>query len=92
MYLIIISIFTLIPLLGLSGFIAYRILKLIKSKIDLLRKKEDNVIKHQNSIARQDEQHDTNDSDQELPDRILHPQEYALKMDSFERVNYVRVS
>ena len=93
LYLIIVSIFTLLPLLGLSGFIAYRILKWIKSKLDLLRTKK-HIIKHQSSIARQDQQYDTNvnDQEQELPDRILHPQQYALEMNNFENVNYVRVS
>ena len=92
LYLIIVSIFTLLPLLGLSGFIAYRILKWIKSKLDLLRTKK-HIIKHRSSIA-QDQQYDTNvnDQEQELPDRILHPQQYALEMNNFENVNYVRVS
>ena len=91
LYAITISTFTFLPLLCLIGFIAYRILKRIWSKLNLFQTKK-HTVKHQSaneSIAQQD---DINDSNQELPDRVLHPQQYAMEMNGFANVNYVRAS
>ena len=97
LYAIILSIFTFLPLLGLSGFIAYRILKKIKNELDLpLIKKH--TVNHQDTndsktaIAQQDLQDDIDDSGQELPDRMLHPQQYTIEINRFDNVKYVRAS
>ena len=89
-YAVILSIFTLLPLLGLSGFIGYRILKKCTgSKLDVFNTKNQIIVKSTSAIAQQD---DISDSDHELPDRMLHPQQYALENNSFENVDYVRAS
>ena len=87
LYAIILSIFSFLPPLGLTGFIAYRIvnLKTIGSKLNLIRTKK-HTVNHQSSnesttaIAQHDLQDD--DSDQKLPDCMLHPQQYT---NSFEK-------
>ena len=93
LYAITISVFTFLPLLSLIGFIAYRKLRWFWSKLNCFKLKKD-TFKHQisNSIAQEDQQDNINDSDQELPDRVLHPQQYVVRMDSFANVNYVRAS
>ena len=92
LYVSAIAIFTFLPLLGLAVFIAYRILKRIRSKLDLCRIKKYivNSNKPTAAIVQQDLQDD--DSDQGLPDRMLHPQQYKIEMNNFENVNYVRAS
>ena len=92
-YAIILSIFSFLPLLGLTGFIAHRLcLKRIGSKLDLFHKKKHYTINSNKPIAAIAQQDDINDSDPELPDRMLRPQQYMLEMNNFENVNYVRAS
>ena len=95
-YAILLSIFIFLPLLGLTGFIAYVIfLKRIRSKLDLFRTKKQTVNSNDPTaaIAQQHLQDDIDDhSDPELPDRMLRPQQYTLAMNSFENVNYVKAS
>ena len=44
-------------------------------------------------IAQQDIHDNIDDSEQELPDHVLHPQEYnMIETNSFENVNYVSAS
>ena len=91
LYVMAISVFTFVPILGLAVFIAYRILKRIRSKLDLCRIIKKHTVNSNEptvAIAQQDLQDD--DSDPELPDRMLHPQQYTVEMNSFENVNYVR--
>ena len=97
LYESIISILNFVPLLGLTVFIAYGLLKKIKSKLDLrFRIKQFTVIsrsmKPTAAIVQQDLQDDLDDDNQELPDRMLHPQQYAVEMNGFENVNYIKAS
>ena len=96
LYAIALSVFSFLPILGLSGFIAYRIFKRIKNKLNLLCTQMYTVNKSSNesNIAQQDLQleDDIDDSDRELPDRMLYPQQYTMEMNSFENVKYVRAS
>ena len=92
-----ICIFTFLPLLGLSGFIAYRILKKIKNELDLFRIKKQTVNRQNTNDsttvnAQQNLQDDFDDSGRELPDRMLHPQQYTIEMNRFKNVKYVRAS
>lgn len=93
-YAINLSFFSFLPLLGLTGFIAYRILKRISSELHLFRTKKHTFSsrKPTAAISRQDLHDEVNDIDQELPDRMLHPQQYALDINSFESVDYERAS
>ena len=87
-YAIIIAIFGILPLLSLTGFIAYRILRRIKNELDLFRTKIEK--KEQSSETTTIAQQDLSD-DPELPDRVLHPQQYTfLRMKNFSNVNYVK--
>ena len=87
-YAIIVAIFSVLPLLSLTGFIAYRILRRIKNELDLFRTKIER--KEQPSKTTTMAQQDLND-DPELPDRVLHPQQYTfLRMKNFSNVNYVK--
>ena len=89
--LITICIFVPLPLLGLTGFIAYRILRRIKNERDLFHTKMESR-KWRSSKATAIAQQDLND-DPELPDRVLHPQQYNfVKMKNFTNVNYVKAS
>ena len=98
-YAITLSVFSFIPILGLLGFIAYRIFKKISiknhGKLNLFRIKAHTINKSSNEAQQglQLEDDIANYShDQELPDRMLHPRQYTLDMNSFENVNYVRAS
>ena len=87
LYAITISIFGILPLLSLTGFIAYRILRRIKNELDLFRTKmERKEQSSETTIAQQDLS-----DDPELPDRVLHPQQYTfVRMKKFSNVNYVK--
>ena len=89
-YVIIISILGVLPLLSLTGFIAYRILRKIKINLDLFRIKVERKKRSSNTTAIV--QQNLN-NDPELPDRVLHPQQYNfIKMKNFESVNYINAS
>ena len=96
-YAVILSIFSFLPLLGLIVFIAYGVLKRIRSELYLTSHTKQHAVNSNKpkavpGIVRQD-QHSIDNSDQELPDRMLHPQEYnIIEMNGFENVNYVRAS
>ena len=95
-YAVILSIFSFLPLLGLIVFIAYGIFKRIRRLSELYHTEQhaanSNKPKAGHGTIRQD-QHSIDNSDQELPDRMLHPQEYdIIEMNGFEHVNYVRAS
>ena len=91
-YVIIICIFSLLPLLGLTGFVAYGILRRIRSELDLFHTKMENKKRRSSKTSAIIAQQDLND-DPELPDRVLHPQQYNfVKMKSFANVNYVTAS
>ena len=92
-YAVILSIFSFLPLLGLIVFIAYRIFKRIRRLSELYHRKQHATNpKAGHGTIRQD-QHSIDNSDQELPDCMLHPQEYdIIEMNGFENVNYVRAS
>jgi hypothetical protein len=98
-YAVVLSIFGFLPLLGLIVFIAYRILKRIRSELYPSRTKQLAVNSNQPTadIPQQD-QYAFNDGDQQLPDRMLHPREYknnnntTIEMNPFENVSYVRAS
>lgn len=90
LYAIIIAIFSNLPLLSLSGFIAYRILRRIKSELGLFHTKTER--KKRSSTTTAIVQQNLN-NDPELPDRVLHPQQYNfIKMKNFESVNYINAS
>jgi hypothetical protein len=94
-YAVVISIFSSLPLLGLTVFIAYRIFKRIRVELHPSHTKRHALSSNEPtaSIAQQDIRDGIDDSDQELPDRMLHPQEYnIIEMNCFENVNYVRAS
>ena len=93
-YVVILSIFVFLPLLGLTGFIAYRILKRIKSGPYPFGRKKHNINLSESTaiIPQQDLQDDIDYSDQALPDRIQNPQLYTVDMYRFENVNYVKAS
>ena len=87
LYASVIGIFSVLPLLGLTGCIAYRILRRIVTELDLFRTKMASK-KLSNKTAPMAQQ-DLND-DPELPDRVLHPQQYNfVRMKHFANVNYV---
>jgi hypothetical protein len=87
-YAITLAIFSALPLLSLTGFIAYRILRSIKNQLGLFRTKME--MKEQSSKTTAIAQQDLSD-DPELPDRVLHPQQYnLLRMKKFSNVNYVK--
>ena len=89
-YAIIIATFSVLPLLSLTGFIAYRILRRIKNELDLFRTKIER--KERSSETTTIAQQNLTD-DPELPDRVLHPQQYifmSLRMKNFSNVNYVK--
>ena len=89
-YAIIIAIFSVLPLLSLTGFIAYRILRRIKNELDLFRTKMERKEQSSKTTTRSNPQQDLSD-DPELPDRVLHPQQYTfLRMKKFSNVNYVK--
>ena len=89
-YAIIIAIFSILPLLALSGFIAYRILKRINSELGLFHTKMGRM--KRSSKTKVMAQQDLSD-DPGLPDRVLRPQQYnLLKVKTFESVNYVKAS
>ena len=92
-YAVILSIFSMFPFLGLSGFIAYRILKCTGSKLDVFNTKKHTIISSIEPTSDNSKQN-SQESDQELPDRMLHPQHYALDVNNFENFNvdYVRAS
>ena len=86
------SIFSIFPLLGLSGFIAYRIFKKCTgSRLDVFNTKKHTIVNSIEAISA-NAQLDSQNGNQELPDRMLHPQQYALDMNNFKNVDYVRVS
>ena len=91
LYVIIIAIFNVLPLLSLTGFIGYRILKRIKSElVGLSFRTKMESKKHSSKTTAIAQQEDLS-NDPELPDRLLHPQQYDLvKMTNFEGVNYVK--
>ena len=94
-YAVILSIFSFLPLLGLTVFIAYRIFKRIwpwamREPYPFRLYYAVHSNKPTAGIAQQD---NVDDSEQELPDRVLHPQEYnMIEANSFENVNYVSAS
>ena len=90
-YAIIITIFSVLPLLSLTVFIGYRILRRIRSELCLLCTKK-HTVNSTAAIAQQELLDDSDNHDQELPDRMLHPRHYTIEMNSFENVNYVKVS
>ena len=82
LYAITICIFGILPLLSLTGFIAYRILRRIKNELDLFCTK----------MERKEQSSETTTIDPELPDRVLHPQQYTfMRMKNFSNVDYVKV-
>jgi hypothetical protein len=88
LYASIIAIFGVLPLLSLTGFIAYRILRSIKNELGLCRMKMEK--NEQSSKTTAIVQQDLSD-DPELPDRVLRPQRYTmLRMKNFSNVNYVK--
>jgi hypothetical protein len=87
-YAIILAIFSALPLLSLTGFIAYRILRSIKNQLGLFRTKVER--KERSSKTTVITQQDLSD-DPELPDRVLRPQQYTmLRTKNFSNVNYVK--
>jgi hypothetical protein len=88
LYASIIAIFGVLPLLSLTGFIAYRILRSIKNVLGLFcMKMEKN---EQSSKITAIAQQDLSDGP-ELPDRVLRSQRYTmLRMKNFSNVNYVK--
>ena len=93
LYAITICVFSFLPLLSLTGFVTYRILRKIKNELDLFRTKK-NTCSHRssNETTTGFTQHDLN-YDPELPDRVLRPQQYNfVKMQNFAYVDYVRSS
>ena len=94
LYASILCIFGFLPLLGLSGFIAYKILRRIKIELDLYRTKKH--VSHQcsnKSTTAFAEDLQSNNSDRDLPDCLLHPKQYSVvDMKDFEDVNYVKAS
>jgi hypothetical protein len=87
-YAIILAIFSALPLLSLTGFIAYRILRSVKNQLGLFRTKME--MKERSSKTTAIAQQDLSD-DPELPDRVLRPQQYNfLRMKNFSNVNYVK--
>ena len=92
-YVSVISFLSLLPLLSLSGFIAYRVLRRMKSEVVLLcTKKPTSINRWFNNTKAAIAQQDLSD-DPELPDRVLRPQQYNfVKMKNFESVNYVETS
>ena len=94
-YVVILSIFVFLPLLCLMGFIAYRILKKIKSGPYPFGRKKHNINSSESTavIPQQDLlEDDIDNSDQALPDRIQNPQLYTVDMYRFENVNYMKAS
>ena len=79
-YAIIIAIFSVLPLLSLIGFIAYRILRRIKNELDLFRTKMER--KEQSSKTITITQQNLSD-DPELPDRDLHKLPNTMSCDFF---------
>ena len=74
--------------MSLTGFIAYRILRRIKNELDLFRTKMER--KEQSSETTTISEQDLSD-DPELPDRVLHPQQYTfIRMKNFSNVNYMK--
>ena len=90
LYAVVLSVFASLPLLGLIGFIAYTILKRMIGSGSCLfctKKHTSNTNKSIAVISQQAVQDGVSNGDQELPDRMLHPQKYIY---SFENINYVR--
>ena len=90
-YAIVLSLFTLLPLLGLMVAISYRIVRRIRS--ELRTRCQYSVTSHGSAAvasARQDSDDGFNDSDGELPDHMLHPQKYVtvLEINSFAGSSY----
>ena len=93
-YAIILSIFIFLLLLGPTGFVAYGILKRVRSGPYPFSRKKHDINSNESTaiIAQQDLQDNINNSDQALPDRMLNPQLYTVEMYGFENVNYVKAS
>jgi hypothetical protein len=88
LYASIVAIFGVLPLLSLTGFIVYRILRSIKNQLGLFRTKMER--EEQSSKITAIAQQDLSD-DPELPDRVLRPQRYTmLRTKNFSNVNYVK--
>ena len=69
LYAITISTFTFLLLLDLSGFIAYRILKRIRNKLDPCHTKFHTINSNEPTAAT---------AQQDLPDRMLYHQQYTI--------------
>ena len=92
-YAVILSIFTFLPLLGLTVFIAYRIFKRIWAMRESYPFRLYYAVHSNKPTAGIAQQDNVDDSEQELPDRVLHPQEYnMIEANTFENVNYVSAS
>ena len=92
-YAVILSIFSFLPLLGLTVFIAYRIFKRIWVMRESYPFRLYYAVHSNKPTAGIAQQDNVDDSEQELPDRVLHPQEYnMIEANSFENVNYVSAS
>ena len=90
LFAVVLSVFASLPLLGLIGFIAYTFLKrMIGSGSCLFCAKKHTLSTNKSTavISQQAVQNGIINGDQELPDRMLHPQKYIY---SFENINYVR--
>ena len=95
LYTITICIFSCLPLLSLIGFIVYKILKRFKREFFHTKKRN---VNHQNLISNEstavtafDHEDPNNDSDSELPDRVLHPKLYFVEKKNFASAHYVKV-
>ena len=78
LYAMTICTFTLLPLLSLTGFIAYRIFKRFKSEFFHTKK---HTVNHQSSnelttVTALIQRDPNDDDDPEVPDRVLHPNLY----------------
>ena len=81
LYVLIGCILSSIPLLGLTGYIIYKIFQKTRTRIMLHRKTtgNGNRIESRNIVAREEENL-RNSEYLNFPDRILHPQEYEVTM------------
>ena len=82
-YLVIGSILTTLPMLGMIGFVTYKIIKKCLGKKTLPCTKRALCCLRSEGIADVQVDQQRNSDDLELPDRFVHPDEYSTKSNSY---------